>query len=575
MPRMAIAARPLVRRVPRLAGPAAGAFAVAVFMLTVAVSSPSYQSSPFEQILPDWLIGLGVATGAVLATASWVERDERPAVAIGLGVTSVALFVPIWAGWSWLPATAQAWALAVAPLAVAGAAQVGMRWSRGLRTSGTLRVVWGLTFAAAVIHAFGYDPLTDAGCTRTCAEAPPLAAGVISTPTTLAIVTSLVVLAAIVAAIGLVPNLMARRSGGIAMASLIAIGLLTLPWISRVVRPDSPPSPTDQILPGALAGLILGAAPLVATLRVRGVRAEMQQLVAQLSDAGATGTPVESSRQIAFAIPDDDRWVDAAGDPIEPELERGRSVVVADAAGPVLRLQLAQGDDPADVLAALTPAAMLALRNARLAAVSRARLAEVRASQRRIVATSDAERERIERDLHDGAQQRLVSAAFHLSLARNRLAVADGTATDTGLAGADAAVREALERLRALGHGIFPAVLTAEGLAAALEDLARDCEVPTTVDVPDLDLDRDVAAAAYAVVVAALATGAAEGASSAAISATIVDASLHIVARVCGDLGQANADYIDVADRVGALGGHFVVEPVEGGVQVRAEIPCA
>ena len=76
------------------------------------------------------------------------------------------------------------------------------------------------------------------------------------------------------------------------------------------------------------------------------------------------------------------------------------------------------GNSPADVLAQLAPAARLSLRNAQLAAVANARLADVRASRRRVVAASDGERRRIERDLHDGAQQRLVSAAFYLSIAR-------------------------------------------------------------------------------------------------------------------------------------------------------------
>ena len=146
---------------------------------------------------------------------------------------------------------------------------------------------------------------------------------------------------------------------------------------------------------------------------------------------------------------------------------------------------------------------MLALQNARLAAVGRARLAEVRASQRRIVDASDAERQRIERDLHDGAQQRLVGASFQLSLARSRLAAGGETLSRT-----EASVGEALERLRLLGHGIFPATLATEGLAAALEDLARAADLPTTLDVRELgpELERDVALAAYAVVATVLRT---------------------------------------------------------------------
>jgi signal transduction histidine kinase len=553
-------------RFPRSAGPAVASLSVAILVVTLAISAPSYQTSPFEQELPAWLAGLGLAAGAALATASWVERDARPAVAVGLGVTEIALLVPGWAGWPWLPATAQAWALAVAPLAVAGAMQVGIRWSRERRSSRRLRVVWGLTISAVVVHVIGYDPLADPGCARTCAEVQPLAAALISTPTSLAIVTSLVAAAGVTAASVLAPAVMDRRSGGIALASLIAVGLLAAPWIA----------PTDQILPGSLAALILGAAPLVANLRMRRVRGEMQRLVGQLSEGGAMGNPaVDSAWGIEFAVPDDERWVDAAGHVVEPDAESRRSLVVSDAAGPVLRLHLATGEDPGDVLAALTPARMLALRNLRSAAVSRARLAEVRASQRRIVAASDSERERIERDLHDGAQQRLVSAALHLSLARNRMPAATGEPADTGLAEADAAVREALEGLRLLGHGIFPTTLASEGLGAALEDLARASDVPVNVEVPELDLKRDVALAAYALVSAVLALARrAPRARSANLVATANDGSLELCVRLVGGARLDQTDLVDVADRVGAVGGHLSLESIDGGVVITAVMPC-
>ncbi len=567
MPRMTGVVARAIPRFPRPAGPAVASLSVAVLVLTLAISAPSYQTSPFEQGLPDWLAGLGLAAGAALATASWVERDARPAVAVGLGVTEIALLVPAWAGWSWLPAIAQAWALAVAPLAVAGATQVGIRWSRQRRSSRRLMVVWGLTISAVVVHAVGYDPLVDPGCARTCAEVQPLAGALISTPTSLAIATLLVAAAGVVAASVLVPAIAARRSGGIALASLIAVGLLVAPWIV----------PTDQILTGVLAGLILGAAPLVANLRMRRVRGEMQRLVGQLSEAGSTGyAALDAPWRVEFAVPGDERWVDAAGHVVDPEAQPGRSVLVSDAAGPVLRLHLATDDDPGDVLAALTPARMLALRNARSAAVSRARLAEVRASQRRIVAASDSERERIERDLHDGAQQRLVSAALHLSLARNHMPVAAGEASDTELAEADAAVREALERLRQLGHGIFPATLITEGLTAALEDLVQVSDVPTTLDVPELGLDRDVAVAAYAVVATVLASARRDaGSTSAHVAATVRDGGIELRVRLIGSTGLAQADLVDVADRVGAVGGRLDVEPIDGGVAITAVLPCA
>ena len=254
-----------------------------------------------------------------------------------------------------------------------------------------------------------------------------------------------------------------------------------------------------------------------------------------------------------------------------PGAEPARAVVVSDAGGPALRLEVPAGEDAGELIATLTPATMLALQNARLAATSRARLADVRASQRRIVDAADMERQRIERDLHDGAQQRLVGAAFQLSLARNRF-VDDGEA----LSGVEASLREALVRLRQLGHGIFPATLTTEGLAAALEDLARVSDVPTTLDVPELDLDRDVAVAAYAVVATALASARRDaGATSAHVAATVRDGIIELRVRLIGSTGLEQADLVDVTDRVGAVGGRLAVEPIDGGVAITAVLPCA
>src|SRR3712207_6849347 len=105
--------------------------------------------------------------------------------------------------------------------------------------------------------------------------------------------------------------------------------------------------------------------------------------------------------------------------PISPAPEReARPLVLSAPAGPAVRLLLPPGVAPGEVVAGLTPARRLMLVNARLTAEARARLRELQASQRRAVATRDAERTRIERDVHDGAQQRLVSAMFHLSLAQ-------------------------------------------------------------------------------------------------------------------------------------------------------------
>jgi signal transduction histidine kinase len=191
-----------------------------------------------------------------------------------------------------------------------------------------------------------------------------------------------------------------------------------------------------------------------------------------------------------------------------------------------------------------------------------------------VVAASDSERRRIERDLHDGAQQRLVSVAFHLKIA---LADADPS-TSVRLEAAETQVRNALGQLRRLAHGIFPSVLTDEGLAAALEELVAASDVPTTLDVLTRDdVGMETAMAAYATVAAVLHS--IEHPSPNTRAVILVDRdgdTLTVSAEVTADVGAVVArDFVDVADRVGALGGRFTTAETETGTTVvTAVIPC-
>jgi signal transduction histidine kinase len=191
-----------------------------------------------------------------------------------------------------------------------------------------------------------------------------------------------------------------------------------------------------------------------------------------------------------------------------------------------------------------------------------------------VVATSDAERRRIERDLHDGAQQRLVSVAFHLKVA---LAGVD-PATAAQLATAENRVRDALAHLRRLAHGIFPNVLAEEGLAAALDELAAASDIPTTLEVrSQVDVGAEPAMAAYATVAAVL--GSVEHPASdsrALIAIEQADDTLTVRGQVeAGGAAVVATDFIDVADRVGALGGQLTrSETATGATVLTAVIPC-
>jgi signal transduction histidine kinase len=323
------------------------------------------------------------------------------------------------------------------------------------------------------------------------------------------------------------------------------------------------------VLPAVSVALVTMAVCVVVSRTLR-ARTAVDGLAARLSGPVAALSGVQG---VHFAVPGEARWVDVAGRDATDLPGQDRYVVLSDESGPVLRLLVARGTDQGDLLAALTPATRLALQNAQLSAVAKARLTDVQASQRRVVAASDSERRRIERDLHDGAQQRLVSVTFHLKVA---LAGADPS-TSLRLTAAESRIRDALGQLRRLAHGIFPSVLADEGLAAALDDLVAASDVPTTLDVRTHDdVGMETAVAAYATVAAVL--NSVEHPSPNTRAVILVDRdgdTLTVSAAIQAPGGTVLADVVNVADRVGALGGRLTMaEAVTGTTVVTAVIPC-
>jgi signal transduction histidine kinase len=194
---------------------------------------------------------------------------------------------------------------------------------------------------------------------------------------------------------------------------LAALSVLAVAQVLRwAMWTDSLGPITLLLLLPFCAAAIVGAAVLITTVRAWRVRVAIVRLASRLENPdAATGGFGRAITRVQFALPGTG-WVDELGRPVAEQQPRRHQVTVSDPSGPVARLVLAPGRDAGDVARALTPAIRLSLGNAQLAAATRARVAETQASRRRVVAASDAERRRIERDLHDGAQQRLVSAAF-------------------------------------------------------------------------------------------------------------------------------------------------------------------
>jgi PAS domain S-box-containing protein len=208
----------------------------------------------------------------------------------------------------------------------------------------------------------------------------------------------------------------------------------------------------------------------------------------------------------------------------------------------------------------------------------RASLEDLRVSRARIVEAGDTERRRLERNLHDGAQQRLIAVSQLLNLARRRLETDAGEARDL-LEGASTELTEAHEELRELARGIHPASLTMGGLRPALSVLAQRSTVPVFVEaVPDERLPETVEVAAYYVVSEAL-TNAAKYAQATSVTITVVREDGRAIVEVADDgIGgvdlNAGSGLVGLSDRVEALAGRLEVESPPGrGTRVRAIFP--
>ena len=235
-------------------------------------------------------------------------------------------------------------------------------------------------------------------------------------------------------------------------------------------------------------------------------------------------------------------------------------------------------DQPA-LLEAAGSAARLALENERMRAQLRAQLTELRDSRARIVLAADTERRRIERDLHDGAQQRLLGIGIGLQLLKSRLDESDATA---GLVGElEAEIESALRELRDLARGIHPAVLTDEGLDAAVQTLADRAPLPVSVRVAVDRLPQHVETTIYFLVSEAL-TNVVKHARATHAEVEIARRGAGVTVTVADDgigdatIGADGSGLRSLADRVAAADGQVRIESdSQTGTRLMAEIPCA
>jgi len=336
----------------------------------------------------------------------------------------------------------------------------------------------------------------------------------------------------------------------------------------------------------AIAPLSIPVALATGLLWGRTARSAVADLVVELErtppgsvrDALAR-TLGDPSLEVALWLPERSSYVDGTGQSLElPTPNSGRAVTMLGPAGaPIAALV----HDPVllerrALLEAAGAAARLALENERLQADLRLQLEEARTSRARIVQAGDDERRRLERNLHDGAQQRLLGLGLALQLARARVAD-DGSAEL--LTEAEHELRAALDELRELARGIHPAILTDQGLGAALRSLTERSSVPVSLTVPDGRFTEPIEAAAYFLVSESLAN-VAKHARASSVRVAVARENGHAVIEIEDDgVGGASAGsgsgLRGLSDRVQALDGTLRLDSAAGrGTRIRAEIPC-
>jgi signal transduction histidine kinase len=333
---------------------------------------------------------------------------------------------------------------------------------------------------------------------------------------------------------------------------------------------------------------LVPAAFLAGLLRSRLARAGLTELFSELQTLRGANLQealarAMGDRALLLARPDAQGtgFVDADGAPVEMPTTAGeRRIVPVQRDGREIAALVydASLDDDPQLVEAVSAAAAIALENEQLHRESQARMAELRASRERLVAAGDDERRRLERNLHDGAQQRLVALSMQLRFLQSRIREDPATAEEIATT-ASTELAESLQELRELARGIHPAVLD-HGLEPAVESLASRSPVPTGVryEVTD-EPPPAVALAAYFVVSEAL-TNVAKYAGARRATVRVWRVAGRLLVEVADDgIGGAatgrGSGLRGLADRVEALDGRLeVVSPAGAGTVVTAELPC-
>jgi signal transduction histidine kinase len=541
---------------------------------------------------------LMVAAGVALVAGGLVTSSERrrgvvPIIAVLAGLT---WFAPVWTAWSGSP---------VVP-SLAGVAQ-GFTFALvfhlamvfpGRETVATERA-WSLarwlipllyleTAAAAIVLAVIRDPYLDPGCLSNCGVNPFLVRSLPSTVRTVETMDGWFVAGAALVLVCVVLLRLASASrparDQLAPVLIPAAAFAAATFIRTVdVQRTTVEDPFNNVLLvtfviAALGLLLLAAGLIGAVLRARRQRREVSGIASDLDEAPPAGSLQaalaralgDPDLRIMYRLSDDERYVDPDGRSVgEPTSENGRVTTRLVREGRTIAI-VSHLESTANPDVEIGPAVLLALENERLQAELLSELGELRASRARIVETGDAERQRLERDLHDGAQQRLLALSYDVRLARAAASEEGDARAASLLTDAIDVTQQALVELREVAHGIYPVVLAEAGLEAALRTLAESA--PIAVDIVSTYGERApsfVETAAYFAVIEAVDDAVRRGARYASVA--LAHRGESLIASIEDDGASRSSTLMSIEDRVGAAGGTVAFGPIT----CRIELPCA
>ncbi len=537
---------------------------------------------------------LTVAAGLALVGAGLVTSFSRPAGRIGdlALLAGLIWFAPVWIGWDKGPPLVRSLGMLAAGFTFPLLLHLVLAYPSGRLHGTAARALVIAGYLEAALVALGLalfrHPFFDPNCWANCTDnrflvrsLPPLARGIE--------VVDRWFTAAAAAALVMVLGWRLLRDSWPARRALLPVALpailLAVTVLAHTIALqrtplENPSNPAFRAIfvIGCVGVLLLAAGLVWAAVRTRVQRRAVARIATSLGQAPPPGSLQAALAQavgdpelrIIYWLPDAGRHVDATGRPVaEPVAAPGRTVTTLVRDGHRIAVVPHTAALP-DLEHELGAAVRLALENERLQAEALAQLDQLRASRVRIVETGDSERRRLERDLHDGAQQQLLALSYDLRLARTQAEVDGDSPTGSLLTQATDQAQAALEELRELAHGIYPAILTEAGLTPALASLADAAPLPVQIhDAAEGRYPAVVETCAYLLVAEALDDAAGRDASHTTVS--MVQDSGRLVVTVDDDGTERTSSMVQLADRVGALDGGLAVEPT----RLRAELPCA